>query len=255
MTMVIGRPGPRLIAHRGHSVGAPEQTMAAYEMAIRLGADMIEADVRRTRDGVLVMLHDSKLDRTTDAGGAIAERTLAEIKLVDAGSWFGPEFRGARIPTLDEVFDLAAIAGVALCLEAKGETRASTLGTARGVAHEIARRGRIGTDVLSSFDHDALAAAAREVPGLALAPDRLPERGPTSIGSLVMQARAIGAGIVQHHHLDLTADVVAAVQAVGIEIWAWPINTIDEIARCHAMGVIGLMGDDVAALVEVMGAR
>ena len=98
--MVTGQLGPRLIAHRGHSLGAPEQTMAAYEMAIRLGADMIEADVRRTRDGVLVMLHDATLDRTTDAAGAVAEQMLAEITSVDAGSWFGPEFRGARIPTL-----------------------------------------------------------------------------------------------------------------------------------------------------------
>lgn len=229
--------------------------MAAYEMAIRLGANMVEADVRRTRDGILLMLHDATLDRTTDATGPVVERTFAELAEVDAGSWFGPAFCGAHIPTLDELFDLGDSAGVALCLEAKGETRAATLDIALGVAHEIARRGRIGTDVLSSFDHDALAAAAREVPGLALAPDRFPERGPTSVGSLVAQARAMGAGIVQHHHLDLTADVVAAVQAVGIEIWAWPINTIEEIARCYAMDVIGLMGDDVAALVEVTKAR
>lgn len=227
--------------------------MVAYEAAIRLGADMIEADVRLTRDGVLVMLHDGTLDRTTDASGPIAEWTLAEIATVDAGSWFGPEFGGVRIPTLSDVFDLASATGIALCLEAKGDTRSETLHVALELAREIARRERIGTDVLSSFDHDALAAAAREAPGLTLAPDRVPERGPTSVRSLVDQARAIGALVVQHHHLDLTPDVVAGVQAAGIEIWAWPINTMDEIARCHAMGVAGLMGDDVGALVEVAG--
>jgi glycerophosphoryl diester phosphodiesterase len=255
MTMATGRPRPRRIAHRGHTIGAPEQTKASYEAAIRLGADMIEADVRRTRDGVLVMLHDATLDRTTDRTGPVADRSLAELADVDAGSWFRPEFRGARIPTLDELFDVADSGGVALCLEAKGETPAEVLEIALAVGGRIAHRGRLGTDVLSSFDHDALAAAARQVPGLGLAPDRLPERGLSSVGSLVEQARAIGAGIVQHHHLDLTADVVAAVQALGIEIWAWPVNTIEEITRCHAMGVIGLMGDDVAALVEVTRSR
>jgi glycerophosphoryl diester phosphodiesterase len=222
--------------------------MAAFQAAVDLGADMIEADVRRTRDGVLVMLHDASLDRTTDAGGPVADRTLAELATGDAGSWFGPAFRGARIPTLDELFDLATATGVALCLEAKGETPASTLDIALGTARAIAQHGRVDIDVLASFDHGALAAAAREVPGLAPAPNRLPERGPTSVESLVRQARAIGAEVVQHHHLDLRADVVAGVQAAGIEIWAWPINAAGEIARCQAMGVVGLMGDDVAAL-------
>jgi glycerophosphoryl diester phosphodiesterase len=226
--------------------------MAAFEGATRLGADMIEADVRRTRDGVLVMLHDATLDRTTDASGAIADWALADLAAVDAGSWFAAAFRGARIPTLAEVFEHAAATGVALCLEAKGETVAATREIALDTARAIARHGRLGTDVLSSFDHGALAAAAREVPGLALAPDRLPERGSSSVDSLLHQARAIGARIIQHHHLDLTAEVVAGVQAAGVEIWAWPVNTTEEIGRCQAMGVLGLMGDDVGALAAAL---
>lgn len=253
--MSAGPTKPRLIAHRGHSLGAPEQTMAAYEAAVRLGADMIEADVQRTRDGVLVMLHDTTLDRTTDGSGPVAGRTLAELAELDAGAWFGDAFRGERIPTLDQLFDLAASSGVSLCLEAKGATPEATLDIALGTAGEIARRGRVGIDVVSSFDHDALAAVGRAVPGLALAPDRLPERGPTSVDALLAQAAAIGAGIIQHHHLDLDAAVVAGVQAAGVEVWAWPVTTADEIERCHAMGVVGLMGDDVAALVEVVGPR
>jgi glycerophosphoryl diester phosphodiesterase len=242
---------PRLIAHRGHSVGAPEQTMAAFEAAVRLGADMIEADVRRTRDGVLVMLHDATLDRTTDGSGPVRERTLAELADLDAGSWFGPAFRGARIPALEALIDLADRTGIGLCLEAKGEGADESREIAVEVGRTIARRGRLGMDVLSSFDHRALAEAGRRVPGLALAPDRLPERGPTSVASLLEQARAIGASIVQHHHLDLTADVVAGVQDAGVEVWAWPVTRIEDVERCHAMGVRGLMGDDVSALVRV----
>lgn len=225
--------------------------MAAYEAAIRLGADTIEADVRLTRDSALVMLHDGTLDRTTDAVGSVSEWALSELADVDAGSWFDPAFRGERIPTLESLVQLAGRARVALCLEAKGESADETREIAVEVARVIERHDRLAVDVLASFDHEALGEAARRVPGLRVAPDRLPERGPTSAASLLEQARAISAPIVQHHHLDLTPDVVAAVQAEGIEIWAWPVTLPEDIERCHAMGVIGLMGDDVAALVRV----
>jgi glycerophosphoryl diester phosphodiesterase len=247
-----GMPRRRLIAHRGHSVGAPEQTIAAYDAAIRLGADMIEADVRPTRDGVLVLLHDATLDRTTDASGPISELTLRELADVDAGSWFEQAFAGERIPTVDTLFDLAERSGVALCLEAKGESADEMLEVALQAGRMIERRGRLGTDVLASFDHAALAEAGRRIPGLALAPDRLPERGPTSTGSLLDQARAIGARIVQHHHLDLTPEVVSGVQAAGVEVWAWPVTRREDVVHCHAMGTIGLMGDDVGVLVQVV---
>src|SRR5437764_15010234 len=89
---------PLIIAHRGHSAGAPEQTLAAYRMAARLGADMIEADVRQSRDGKLIMLHDAMLDRTTSGNGLAAELSWAELMKLDAGSWFAPAFAGERIP-------------------------------------------------------------------------------------------------------------------------------------------------------------
>src|SRR4051794_34792169 len=81
---------PLRIAHRGHIVECPEQTMEAYRAAIDLGGEMIEADVQRTRDGVLVMLHDETLDRTTDGHGPVSERDWEEVAALDAGRWFGP---------------------------------------------------------------------------------------------------------------------------------------------------------------------
>jgi glycerophosphoryl diester phosphodiesterase len=92
------------IGHRGASGLAPEHTFAAYELALRLGADYIEQDLQMTSDGVLVVMHDETLDRTTDCTGPVKLKTLAEVKRCDAGSWFGPQFKGARVPTLDEVF-------------------------------------------------------------------------------------------------------------------------------------------------------
>jgi glycerophosphoryl diester phosphodiesterase len=95
------------IAHRGLLRDAPENTLTNFEacLAVHMG---FEFDVRRTRDGAPVCIHDDTLDRTTDGKGKVAEHTLAELEKLDAGTWFGPAFRGARIPTIDEVLALVA---------------------------------------------------------------------------------------------------------------------------------------------------
>lgn len=113
--------GKTLIAHRGASAYAPENTLAAYQLAIRQGADYVEQDLQITKDGVLVCLHDLTLERTTDVarvfpdrfrteGGArrwyVSDFTLAEVKRLDAGAWRASEFRGTRIPTWQEAIDL-----------------------------------------------------------------------------------------------------------------------------------------------------
>jgi glycerophosphoryl diester phosphodiesterase len=244
---------PIVIAHRGHSAGAPEQTLAAFRQAIALGADMIEADVRRTRDGVLVMCHDANVDRTTDGTGPLSDFTFDELRRLDAGGWFAAEYTGERVPSLEELYDLAVESEVALCLEVKGETDNEQLGVATAVAQEITRRGRLATDFLSSFDHAALRTAAEAFPGLRTAPDRLPERGPADARAVVEQARDIRAPVVQHHHEDLDAMTVTEAHAAGVAVWAWPPLTVDEIERVVALGVDGVMGDDVAAIRAVVG--
>jgi glycerophosphoryl diester phosphodiesterase len=243
---------PLVIGHRGDPSGAPEQTIPAFERAVRLGVDMIEADVRRTRDGRLVLLHDATVDRTTNGRGAVADLTFEELRRLDAGGWFSPDFAGARIPALDELFELAEHSGIGLCLEAKGESAAERASLALATADEIERRGRLGQDVLASFDHDALAAAARAVAGLRLAPERLPERGASVGGLVVEQARALGAPIVQHHHADLTVETVAAAHAAGLAIWVWSPERGDEVERALDLGVDAIMVDDVAAAVAVL---
>lgn len=99
-------PGIIAVGHRGTVRFAPENTLAAFRKAIELGLDLIEIDVRQTKDGHLVIMHDPTVDRTTNGKGRVAEMTLAEIKALDAGSWFSPEFAGERVPTLDEALDL-----------------------------------------------------------------------------------------------------------------------------------------------------
>ena len=103
--MYANLPRPTIFAHRGSSAHAPENTLAAFELAIRQGADGIELDAKLTADHQVVVIHDSTVNRTTGANGIVRRMNLAEIKKLDAGSHFDYGFRGETIPTLDEVFE------------------------------------------------------------------------------------------------------------------------------------------------------
>ena len=246
-------PKRLVIAHRGHCVGAPEQTMAAYALAADVGATMIEADLRFSRDGVALMLHDADVRRTTNGIGPVADLDWSELSRLDAGSWFDPRFSAERIPRIDDLFDLAERRHVSLCVEAKGKG-ADNHRAALYAAREISRRGRLDLDVVASFDHRALAEAVAAFPGLRTAPDRLPERGPLIAADLIAQAHAAGASIIQHHFANLDPIVVAEVQQSGIEVWAWPPANRQEAQFAYDSGAIGLMGDDVAAIIDVIEA-
>jgi len=93
------------VAHRGNPVEAPESTLPAFESAVALEVDMIEFDVHRLADGQLAVMHDDTVDRCTDGSGLLAEMTLAEVKALDAGSWFDQRFAGTRVPTLPEAIE------------------------------------------------------------------------------------------------------------------------------------------------------
>jgi glycerophosphoryl diester phosphodiesterase len=107
----------RIIAHRGASLEAPENTLAAFGLAAQLGADGIEFDVQQCVGGELVVLHDTMLDRTTNGSGAILEERWSDVRLLDAGSWFGPEFESEPIPSL---VDVLALQNLEFELELKG---------------------------------------------------------------------------------------------------------------------------------------
>src|SRR5205814_5101727 len=139
-----------VIAHRGASGTHPENTLAAFRRAVELGADMIELDVQLTRDGEVVVFHDATLERTTDGAGAVSDRTLAEIRRLDAGAWFGPAFRGTRVPTLAEV--LAAV-GLPVNVELKPVGDDGLEARALAVVESAGALARV---VFSSFDAGAL---------------------------------------------------------------------------------------------------
>ncbi|MGG3194926.1 glycerophosphodiester phosphodiesterase [Priestia aryabhattai] len=93
------------VAHRGASAYAPENTIAAFDKAVEMKADYIEIDVQRSKDGKLVVIHDTTVDRTTDGSGKVGNLTFKELRNLDAGSWKGEQFTGAQIPTFDEILD------------------------------------------------------------------------------------------------------------------------------------------------------
>ena len=136
----VGRAAARVrqvVAHRGSSADRPECTLAAISRAIEVKATAVEVDVRRSRDRRLVILHDTTLDRTTNGSGAVGKRTLAELRKLDAGSWFDAKYRDQRIPTLREVLQLAGDrVDVLLDLKEQGDDYD------RQVVGEVRRSGR-----------------------------------------------------------------------------------------------------------------
>lgn len=168
-----------LIAHRGASAYAPEHTAAAYALAVAQGADFVEQDLAITKDGVLICLHDASLERTTDvrvkfpdrASYLAADFTLAEIRTLDAGSWFAPRFAGQRVPTFDEAITLVkGRAGLFPELKGPALYRARNIDMPKLVADALARHGLDGADagrtpvMLQSFDEPAIRALKARLP-------------------------------------------------------------------------------------------
>ncbi|HEX5417159.1 MAG TPA: glycerophosphodiester phosphodiesterase family protein [Chloroflexota bacterium] len=239
---------PLVIAHQGHSIAFPGNTMPAYRAAIELGAEMIEADVQRTCDNHLVMLHDGTLDRTSNGTGPIRDATWDEVRALDAGSWKGAEFRGTRIPTAEDLLDLAREAGIPLCLEVKAPDDPEAIAIADALVTLLIKKDALGWAFVSSYHHPALAHARRRVADVLVAPERLPDDLPADPPECLRQARALEAPAIQHRHSLLTAEVIATLHDADIAVWAWTPNLEDEIRACAKLGADGIMSDDVVAL-------
>ena len=154
-------PRPLIVAHRGASTEAPEHTLAAYEAAIREQADMIELDVRLSADGQLVVIHDERLERTTDGRGFVREYTLQALKRLDAGSWFGRSFEGQRIQTLTELLERFRDR-VRFAIELKEGSSVSP-GIEERLVSILQIYDMTGQVLVFSFDHNALRSEERRV--------------------------------------------------------------------------------------------
>ncbi|MBQ0902177.1 glycerophosphodiester phosphodiesterase family protein [Micromonospora sp. U21] len=208
-----------VIAHRGASAAAPENTLVAQEIARKGGADWIENDVQPSKDGIPFILHDGTVDRTTDGTGNIRDLTAAQIKALDAGSWFGPQYVGERVPTLAEQLADLRTRGGSLLLEIKGRHTRAEVATIIQVIRDEQMMGRV---FVQSFEVDALRYTFELAPELPL-------------GLLRSSLDADPVAISRELHLTAynpdgnallaKPEVVAPLHAAGVAVMAWTMDS------------------------------
>ena len=235
----------KIIAHRGASAYAPENTLVAFKKAIDLGATMLELDVHQTNDSHLVVIHDETVDRTTNGEGNIKDLSLAQIKLLDAGSWFSPEYAGEKIPTLGEVFDITPDS-ISLLIELK-EGSIEYPGIEERVVQMIHKRDAQHRVILKSFDDDILKRLRK------LAPDvRRLKVFVTQISFLgIIIERGLNFGTVlndsvqyvQHHWFGLTQSFIDEAHRKGYQVFAWDVNDLDRMKDLVEIGIDGIETD------------
>ena len=235
---------PWVIAHRGASGYAPENTMAAFRRAVNMGASFIETDLQLTRDARLVAMHDSTVERTTNAHGPVKEYSLADLRQLDAGSWFDPKFAGEKIPSLEEIMAFAKEADVVFYLEVKP---AVTWGVEHALVSALRRLGEAARAAVLSFDSNALANVRRL--------DRTFICGylfDTPSPNALAEATRIGARQLAPHYKLLTKELVAAAHGSHMQVVTWAINDPDEMRTALATGVNGIMTDYPDRLTKVI---
>jgi len=242
-------PRPLLIGHRGYPARYPENTLAAFEGAIQAGCDMIELDVTLTRDRKVVVIHDDTLDRTTSGKGPVRELALEEIKRLDAGSWFDPRFRTERVPELVEVLRLTA-GRCLLNIEIKTSAfEADFPGDAieRQVVESVKIDRAKDRVVISSFDRRILEriAAMEDPPDVAFISDHRADR---RVLDMLVAMKALS----WHPRFKiLTRDQVDMLHAAGIKVFPWAINTPQEARKVLALGVDGLICNELQGMREL----
>ncbi len=225
------------VAHRGVSTEAPENTLPAIELAIRRGADACEFDVRATRDGRVVLMHNDTVDKTTDGQGPLRELSLRQLRKLDAGSWKAKKFAGVRVPTLTEA--LRACKG---CIVPVVEIKEVEI--AGAVAKALQREGMVGDAVVIAFDDAALRGALEVVPRLTVLWLVGYDRESTPSGrELAHMARARGAVGLDARHDSLTPELVRDIRRRGLTVWTWTVNDTKRAAQLADMGVVGITTD------------
>ena len=196
-------------AHRGHSLGAPENTLAALNAAADLGATVAEMDVVLTRDREIVLLHDETIDRTTNGHGRAADLDLSALQRLDAGAWFAPQFAGTPVPTLREVLATARSRDIGLLIEIKEREQLDTIIDRLGRLLESEKA--IDDVLVISFDHPSLV--------------RLRARFPTIRTEIITHAR--------------DADPVAMARRAGAASVSieWDMFSAEDAGALHAAGI------------------
>jgi len=233
-------PHPTIFAHRGASAYAPENTLAAFELAFRQKAGAIELDAKLSADGQIVVIHDQTVDRTTNGSGVVRKMPLDALKELDAGEAFDPQFKGEKIPTLAEVFDTV---GQKLYINVELTNYASPRDALPQKAAELVRIHNLDKNILfSSFNLIALWRVKRllpEVPiGLLIHPRAIGSWAYSWTGSL-LKYEALHPAVN-----DVNPELVSKLHAKQKRIHVWTVNQPEVMQTLFQMGVDGIFTDD-----------
>lgn len=236
-----------VIAHRGASSYAPENTFAAFDLALRMGVRHIELDVDATSDGHIVVIHDDTVDRTTDGSGPVTSHTMQTLQALDAGSWFGAEFAGERIPLFDEVLSRYKDR-VHIHTEIKG--RSTYL--SRQTADLVRQHGMVDQVTITSFQKARLeeirAYAPQLTTGWLLA---------EVSDAVIVQARDIGLRQICPRANTVTAELVSRLHAEGFVVRAWGVTTealMRQVVQAGTDGMTVNFPDKLIAYLSSSGA-
>ncbi|MEU9987583.1 glycerophosphodiester phosphodiesterase family protein [Streptomyces sp. NPDC048045] len=210
------------IGHRGVMGVEPENTLRSFVAAQQAGLDLIELDLHLSKDGALVVMHDAEVDRTTDGTGPIAEKTLAELRALDAG-------RGERVPVFEEVLD---------AVKTPLQAEIKDVAAARALAEVMHRRDLVSRVEVSSFHDEAVAEIARLVPGVRTA---LIASGYGT--DVVQRATDVGAATVCLNIRRLTLEIVERARAADLKVIGWVVNTQDHLRLVRALQLDGATTD------------
>ncbi len=226
---------PRIIAHRGASGNAPENTLAAIQMAADHGAKWIEIDVNISRDGVPVLFHDDGLNRCSNGSGLVIEHSVSTLQSLDAGSWFDKAFTGERIPTLEECLQLAIRLDLGVNLEIK-PCSGWELPTTDAIADLLQQKTELPPIVVSSFSHVAMQQAAKRLPEiprsclyLVAPPDWQELTGEVGASNIHLHANSL-----------LDNKKVDTYHAQGLGVFCYTVNTAKEAVKLFSIGVDGV---------------
>jgi glycerophosphoryl diester phosphodiesterase len=242
-------PGParnEVQAHRGASALAPENTLAAFQLAAEQGAKWVELDVALLGDGTLVVIHDDSVDRTTSGSGSLGDLTRADLDRLDAGSWFGPDYAGQRLPTLDAVIAELGRLNLSANVEIKQHKHHKSLDQLiEAVKASISTRSPATGIMISSFDPLALAAMHRREPELEMAMlwGRPPEDWEAQLAS-------IPATTIHMHYKALSIGLLEETAKRGIKVRAWTCNNPMELVSFWDAGLTGVITDNPALFLR-----
>ncbi|MBP5579909.1 MAG: glycerophosphoryl diester phosphodiesterase membrane domain-containing protein [Ruminococcus sp.] len=234
-------------AHRGFSKKAPENTLPAFQSAMDYGADFIELDVQLTRDDQLVVIHDDKLDRTTDGKGLVKNYTYEELTRLSAGSWFGKEneFDDVKIPLLSEVLDLV---GKNIMLNIEIKKSGNPKATAEKVVEMIEEYGIVNSCYITSFSYPALKKVKQLNPKIKTA-------FIANLATSTSYAQLPYIDAVSKNHLFVNQSVVNTAHHHGKRVFVWTVNRQSEMQKMMALGVDNIITDCPDKALEVVDSQ